>query len=131
VAIVVRKNRGGCVLSSVEPVDVVYRRLETLDPMDARTGGGAGAPGITWAAQSGGVVGERIRYRLVRAGARAPAAAQSLLGEPLELQALDPTTCWPPVCVGSYGGPCPVPLRCARSPDGMTVMDGGVGRGYR
>ena len=60
--LVVRQNRVWLrALDGVEPVDVIYRRVddEALDPMTGR-GAGRGAaaasvPGITWAAEAGGV----------------------------------------------------------------------------
>ena len=140
--LVVRKNRVWLrALDGVEPVDVVYRRLEDarLDPMDARTGGGAGVPGITWAAQSGGVaLANAFGTRLAEERVLSPflsAAAQSLLGEPLEMQALGPDDVLataPCVSAASYGGLVPgavvLRVQLAVTPDGMTVMDGGVGR---
>ncbi len=140
--LVVRKNRVWLrTLDGLEPVDVVYRRLEDarLDPMDARTGGGAGVPGITWAAQSGGVVlanafGTSVAEERDLA-AYLPAAAAALLGEPLELERLGAddvlatAPCVSPVSFGSLvPGAVVLRLQLAVTPDGMTVMDGGVGR---
>jgi uncharacterized circularly permuted ATP-grasp superfamily protein/uncharacterized alpha-E superfamily protein len=44
-------------LSGLEPVDVVFRRLEDdrVDPMEVNAQGGAGVPGLLLAARSGGV----------------------------------------------------------------------------
>ena len=44
-------------LSGLEPVDVVFRRLEDdrVDPMEVNAEGGAGVPGLLLAARSGGV----------------------------------------------------------------------------
>jgi uncharacterized circularly permuted ATP-grasp superfamily protein/uncharacterized alpha-E superfamily protein len=44
-------------LSGLEPVDVVFRRLEDdrIDPMEVNAEGGAGVPGLLLAARSGGV----------------------------------------------------------------------------
>ena len=44
-------------LDGLEPVDVVYRRIEDagVDPLDAHMAGANGVPAITWAAQVGGV----------------------------------------------------------------------------
>lgn len=140
--LVVRQNRVWLrALEGVEPVDVIYRRLgdARLDPLDARTVGGAGVPAITWAAQAGGVVlANPFGTRLAEEPALAPrfdAAAASLLGEALELQRWDgaePLGTTP--CHGGTADDTLVPgrvvlrLHAAVGPDGVTLMDGGVGR---
>lgn len=141
--LVVRKNRVWLrVLDGVEPVDVIYRRLEDarLDPMDTGAGGGgAGVPAITWAAQSGGVAlanafGAGVAEERALASFL-PAVAQALLGEGLELHALstdDVLATAPCVSASSYGALVPgtavLRLHLAVTPDGTTVMEGGVGR---
>ena len=140
--LVVRKNRVWLrALDGVEPVDVIYRRVEDagLDPLDARTRGGAGVPGITWAAQSGGVsLANAFGTRLAEEPALAPFlgdAARTLLGETLELSTLspdDPLASAP--CLSSWTPGALVPgtvvlrLHLAVTPDGVTAMEGGVGR---
>ncbi|MCB1000718.1 MAG: circularly permuted type 2 ATP-grasp protein [Acidimicrobiales bacterium] len=140
--LVVRKNRVWMrALDGMEPVDVIYRRLEDagLDPLDARTVGGAGIPGVTWAAQSGGVsLANAFGTRLAEEPALVPylpAAAAELLGETLDLAALAPTD--DPAsapCLSSWTPGALVPgtvvlrMHLAVTPDGVTAMDGGVGR---
>ena len=140
--LVVRKNRVWLrVLDGVEPVDVIYRRIEdaALDPLDARTVGGSGVPGITWAAQSGGVVlANAFGTRLAEERVLAPyldAAARSLLGESLELRALaDDEILASAPCLSSWTPGAVVPgtvvlrMHAAVTPDGITTMEGGVGR---
>jgi uncharacterized circularly permuted ATP-grasp superfamily protein len=139
--LVVRKNRLWLrALDGLEPVDVVYRRLEDagLDPLDARTAGGAGVPGITWAAQSGGVaLANAFGTRLAEEPMLAPflrAAADTLVGEHLELQ---PYTAGEPLasapCLSSWTPGVLVPgtvvlrVHVAVTPDSITAMEGGVG----
>ncbi len=140
--LVVRKNRVWLrALDGVEPVDVVYRRLEDsrLDPLDAKTSGGGGVPGITWAAQSGGVsLANAFGTRLAEEPCLAPflePAAHALLGEPLRLRALshDDRLATTP-CLSSWTPGAVVPgtvvlrMHVAVTPDGVVAMDGGVGR---
>lgn len=139
--LVVRKNRVWLrVLDGVEPVDVVYRRVEDagLDPLDARTAGGAGVPGITWAAQSGGVaLANAFGTRLAEEPALAPflpAAAEALLGERLELPPYEPGEVLASApCLSSWTPGVLVPgtvvlrLHVAVTPDAITAMDGGAG----
>ena len=140
--LVVRKNRVWLrVLDGVEPVDVIYRRLEDarLDPLDTRMTGGKGVPGIAWAAQAGGVAlanafGTGVAEEAALAPYLAP-AAQLLLGESLELRSLQPSDelASAPCLSSSTPGtlvPGAVVLRmyAAVTPDGITTMDGGVGR---
>ncbi|MEX1105274.1 MAG: circularly permuted type 2 ATP-grasp protein [Ilumatobacteraceae bacterium] len=140
--LVVRKNRVWLrALDGVEPVDVIYRRIEDarLDPLDSRTMGGAGVPAITWAAQAGGVVlANAFGSRLVEEPALASCfddAARSLLGETLELQRWDGTEALGTTpCHAGTNDDVLVPgrvvlrLHAAIGPDGVTLMDGGVGR---
>lgn len=140
--LVVRKNRVWLrALEGVEPVDVIYRRLEDarLDPLDSRTTGGAGVPAITWAAQAGGVVlANAFGTRLVEEAAlasRFDEAARLLLGEELELRRWDGSEqlATTPCHAGSHDealvpGRVVLRVHAAIGPDGVTLMDGGVGR---
>ena len=140
--LVVRKNRVWLrVLDGVEPVDVVYRRLEDarLDPLDTRTTGGKGVPGIAWAAQTGGVtLANAFGTGVAEEAALTPyleQAAQQLLGESLELRALqvsDELASAPCLSSSTPGtlvpGAVVLRLHVAVTPDGITAMDGGVGR---
>jgi uncharacterized circularly permuted ATP-grasp superfamily protein len=140
--LVVRKNRVWLrALDGVEPVDVIYRRLEDggLDPLDTNTSGSAGVPALTWAARSGGVViGNAFGTRLAEESLLAPSfdgAAQLLIGEPLQLRPLDPTEslATTPVYAGArtdslMPGEVVVRLHAAVVGDQVHVMHGGVGR---
>jgi uncharacterized circularly permuted ATP-grasp superfamily protein/uncharacterized alpha-E superfamily protein len=139
--LVVRQNRVWLrALDGVEPVDVVYRRVEddSLDPMAASSIGG-GVPGITWAAQAAGVAlanayGTHVAQS-PQVAALMPALAVALLGEPLLLANLEPgeQLASTPVYAGARTdslapGRVVVRLQVVASPDGITVMRGGVGR---
>jgi uncharacterized circularly permuted ATP-grasp superfamily protein/uncharacterized alpha-E superfamily protein len=140
--LVVRKNRLWLrSLSGLEPVDVVYRRLEdaALDPLEPHIQGAHGVPAITWAAQHGGVAlangfGAKVAEE-PSVMAVLPQAAQVLLGERLQLESYvegEPLASAP-----TYSGarldmvvPVPVTLRLqlAVGPEGIAVLSGGVGR---
>ena len=141
--LVVRANRVWLrALDGVEPVDVVYRRiddavLDPLDPLDAVSAGGV--PAITWAARSSGVVlANAFGTRLVEelgAAAWAEEAAGELLGERLELgiwseaDGLATSPCWSPsTSTPIVPGHVVLRLHVAVGPDGPTVMAGGNGR---
>ncbi len=140
--LVVRKNRVWLrALDGVEPVDVIYRRLEDggLDPLDARTSGAAGVPALTWAARSGGVVlGNAFGTRLAEEPMLSSAfddAAQMLVGGRLQLRTLDPTDslATTPVYAGARSdvlvpGEVVVRLHAAVVGEHVHVMHGGVGR---
>ena len=100
--LVVRKNRVWLrALDGVEPVDVVYRRVEDAQARPARARApvaAPGVPGITWAAQSGGVAlanafGTRLAEEPELAPfldvRRAAAARRGARAAPL-----GPATCW-------------------------------------
>jgi uncharacterized alpha-E superfamily protein len=140
--LVVRKNRLWLrALEALEPIDVVYRRVEDdgLDPLEINSRGRGGVPGVTWAAQAGGValangfgaaVGEDPALRPLLAD-----AAGALLGETLLLgllrhgEALATTP--------SYSSSTTIPLQpssvvlrlhAIAGPAGITVVPGGVAR---
>ncbi|MCU1361091.1 MAG: hypothetical protein JWN99_2380, partial [Ilumatobacteraceae bacterium] len=140
--LVVRQNRVWLrALDGVEPVDVIYRRMEdeSLDPLVGRAAGPSSIPGITWAAEAGGVT-------LVNAfgthvlesrdfGALVPSLGSALIGEDMLLQQLEPgeQLATAPVYAGARTdslapGRVVVRLQLVASPDGITVMRGGVGR---
>ena len=140
--LVVRQNRVWLrALDGVEPVDVIYRRVEDerLDPLVTRGAGPSSIPAITWAAQAGGVaLANAFGTHLLETSAMSaflPAVATTLLSETLQLPQLDPddqlaTT---PVYAGarldSLAPGCVVlRLQLVASPDGIAVMRGGVGR---
>ena len=94
--LVVRQNRLWLrALDGLEPIDVVYRRVEdaALDPLEPHIRGANGVPAITWAAHAGGVgARERVRGAGRRGAADRsdmPAIAQALLGEPLRIDPLE------------------------------------------
>lgn len=138
--LVVRANRVWLrALEGLEPVDVVYRRIDdaVLDPLD--TGSSGGVPAITWAARSGGVVlanafGTRVVEEL-GSSTWAEAAAVELLGEDLELgvwctgDGLATSPCWTPsVSTPIAPGHVVLRLHVAIGSDGAVVMEGGNGR---
>ena len=137
--LVVRQGRVWLrVVDGVEPVDLIYRRLEDvgLEPLDARTTGSAGVPAITWAAQTGGVVlanaaGSSLAEEPWVADVL-PAAARVLLGEELLLSMWEEgaALATTPSHLGSSIVPSSVVLRlhAAAADDGVSVMDGGVAR---
>lgn len=140
--LVVRKNRVWLrSLDGLEPIDVVYRRLEdgALDPLEAHVPGIAGVPAITWAAQHGGVT-LLNSFGAAVAGSRALQphlgdVAQHVIGERLELDHLQPGEAFATAPVYAGGrrdqivpGQVVLRLQAIVGPDGVTVMPGGVGR---
>jgi uncharacterized circularly permuted ATP-grasp superfamily protein/uncharacterized alpha-E superfamily protein len=139
--LVVRQNRVWLrALDGVEPVDVIYRRVEddALDPLVSR-GRTASVPALTWAAQAGGVaLANAFGTHLLESPAvRAllPALAGPLLGESLMLPQLDADDLL--ATAPTYSGArtdsispsrVVVRLQVVATPDGITVMRGGVGR---
>jgi uncharacterized circularly permuted ATP-grasp superfamily protein/uncharacterized alpha-E superfamily protein len=125
-------------LGGLEPVDVVYRRLEDggLDPLEPRAQGVHGVPAITWAAQRGGVVlGNAFGTGLAESAAvqeRLGALAESVLGEALLLRAFDgeamATTPVFDAITGLVPGRVVLRLNAVAGPDGVWVMPGGAGR---
>jgi len=127
-------------LEGLEPVDVVLRRVRhaELDPLVAAPGG-RGVPGMTWAAQRGGVaLANAFGSHVVSEPDLAPwvdAAVEHLIGESLLLPRLgsDDRLATTPVHAGA-GADAVVPgnvlLRvfAVASPTGVTVLDGGVAR---
>lgn len=125
-------------LGGLEPVDVVYRRLEDsgLDPLEPRAHGVHGVPAITWAAQRGGVmVGNAFGTGVAEVAAvqtRLADIAEALLGESLLLpsfsgEALATTPVFD-VATGLAPGRVVVRLHAVAGPDGVWVMPGGAGR---
>jgi uncharacterized circularly permuted ATP-grasp superfamily protein/uncharacterized alpha-E superfamily protein len=125
-------------LGGLEPVDVVYRRLEDggLDPLEPRAQGVHGVPAITWAAQRGGVVlGNAFGAGLAESAtvqARLGALAEAVLGEALLLQPFDgeelATTPVFDATTGLVPGRVVLRLNAVAGPDGVWVMPGGAGR---
>jgi uncharacterized circularly permuted ATP-grasp superfamily protein/uncharacterized alpha-E superfamily protein len=129
-------------LDGVEPVDVVYRRLEsdTIDPLEVGSVGTAGVPGLLMAVRSGGVVlanahgaGVIQDPRLARHWARAVAG---LTGQNLRLEmAPEGLRAGPQMAVAPLHGddgvtPGSVVLRMHAVFDGhgVSVLPGGTGR---
>jgi uncharacterized circularly permuted ATP-grasp superfamily protein/uncharacterized alpha-E superfamily protein len=140
--LVVRRQRVWLrVLDGVEPVDVVYRRVEdrSLDPLDVRATGGLGVPALTWAAQADGVgLGNACGTAVLESVALEPsldAASRLLLGAPLLLDARRPTEVveHAPVFHAERRhpfelAPVVVRLQVVASSAGAVVVPGGVGR---
>ena len=129
------------VLDGVEPIDVVYRRIDDahLDPLEpAHHGGGMGVPGLVWGARAGGVVmANAYGTGLVETSAFhrfLPAATTHLLGETLALPGYteDGGLATSPVLspIDAQLEPRSVVLRLhlARLGDEILVMPGGNGR---
>ncbi len=130
------------VLDGLEPIDVVYRRVNDtrLDPLEpGHLGGGSGVPGIVWGADGGGVtLANAYGSGLVESPAVAPYVAEAgrhLLGEFLSLPLLadGAPLATSPVFAGNQAFPfvsCPVVLRLqlTRVGDEIVVMPGGTGR---
>lgn len=128
-------------LDGLEPVDVVYRRIEdaTLDSLQTRVSQGGGVPGIVWGARRGGVTlanayGSGVAEHPTVTGILATAAGH-FGGEPLRLANLDPGSqlATAPVFDAAHPDslvPATVVLRLhvVAGPDGVTVMQGAVGR---
>lgn len=139
--LVVRQNRVWLrALDGVEPVDVIYRRVEdeALDPLVSR-GRTASVPALTWAAQAGGVaLANAFGTHLLESPALfalLPSLALPLLGEPLVLPQLDPgdQLATAPAYSGARADSIAparvvVRLQVVATPDGISVMRGGVGR---
>ncbi len=130
------------VLDGLEPIDVVYRRIDDphLDPLEpAHHGGGAGVPGLVWGARAGGVslangYGSGVAEACELA-ALLPDTTSVLLGESLLLPALEPgrPLATSPVFVADGTQPLearPVVLRLQLTCVGgeIMVMPGGNGR---
>ena len=129
-------------LDGLEPIDVVYRRVEdaSLDPLEhGHQGGGSGVPGIVWGARGGHVA---LANAYGSGLAEAPelreffgAAAERLLGDRLQLAhlATGEQLATAPVFTGrgpSALEPRSVVLRLqvVHGPEGHSVMLGGAGR---
>lgn len=129
-------------LEGVEPVDVLYRRLEdsTVDPLDIGARGTVGVPGILQAVRSGGVAlanahgagvieSTRLRPFLDDAMARlAPVTASlPLLDDPGRPLASVPVA---PGLLGDRAGSAGIVVRLFAVSDGSTVsvLPGGSGR---
>ena len=129
-------------LDGLEPIDVVYRRVEDalLDPLEhGHQGGGTGVPGIVWGARSGHVslanaygsgLAEAVELRPYLDG-----VAQRLLGDRLQLGHLVPgeALATSPVFTGDGESglePRSIVLRLqvVHGPDGHSVLLGGAGR---
>ena len=140
--LVVRRNRLWLrSLTGLEPVDVVYRRLEdaSLHPLEPHIQGAQGVPAITWAAQHGGVaLANAFGTRVVEEDALAPflpGAARALLGEDLLLAHWRPddVLATAPVYGGArrdsvVAGHVVLRVHVAVGPDGPRLMQGGIGR---
>lgn len=138
--------RQGCLwlrtLDGLEPIDVVYRRLEDpdIDPLEAgaiRTPGAVGIPGLLLAARAGGVTLANAHGAGVIEDPSLsrlwPAAARHVAGVELRLPQLDgerPPLATTPVFDGSQVRAGEVVLRMFAVHDGRTgsVMPGGSGR---
>ena len=129
-------------LNGLEPIDVVYRRLEDelLDPLEhGHRGGGSGVPGIVWGARSGHVtLSNAYGSGLAEAPELKPymgAAAERLLGDRLQLEHLTVGEALATAPVFTGRGPTALEprrvvlrLQVLNGPDGHAVMLGGVGR---
>lgn len=129
-------------LNGLEPVDVVYRRLDDaqLDPLEVRAAGANGVPAIALAARRSGVaLANAYGAGVVEDRALWPhheAAALALLGETLELTGFTggmSECATAPVFSGEGRGsvaPGHVVMRlhAVAGPDGISVMPGGSGR---
>jgi uncharacterized alpha-E superfamily protein len=142
--LVVRKNRLWLrALEALEPIDVVYRRMEdaALDPLEIDSRGRNGVPGVTWAAQAGGVAlangfGSAVAEDPQFASCIGP-AAEALLGESLRIGQLVDGETLATTPLYSAAAPATAPLQPASvvirlhaiaGPDGISVVSGGVGR---
>lgn len=126
---------------TLDPVDVVYRRVEDdhLDPIEIGAPGGDGIPGLLGAVADRGVVlanahGSGLIEDVELAGAWAD-AAEALLGEPLTLMRLDQSVGagrlarYPAFRAGVVDdASVVVRLHAVAGPDGVAVMPGGNGR---
>jgi uncharacterized circularly permuted ATP-grasp superfamily protein/uncharacterized alpha-E superfamily protein len=125
-------------LGGLEPVDVVYRRLEDagLDPLEPRAQGVNGVPAITWAAQRGGVVlgnafgtgvGEIAAVQQRLADVAGALVGESLLLRPYAGEPLATTPVYD-AAQGLVPGRVVLRLNTVVGPDGIWVMPGGAGR---
>lgn len=140
--LVVRQNRVWLrALDGVEPVDVIYRRVEdaALDPLVVRSSVSAAVPALTWAAQVAGVgLANAFGSHVVESPGVSellPAVAEALIGERLLLAnlAASDELATAPVYSGARSdtftpGRVVIRLHVVAAPDGVTVMRGGVGR---
>ncbi len=140
--LVVRRNRLWMrSLTGLEPVDVVYRRLEdaSLDPLEPHIQGAQGVPAITWAAQHGGVsLANAFGTRVVEEDTLAPylpGAARALLGEDLLLGRWrdDDVLATAPVYGGArrdavVEGRAVLRLHATVGADGVRLLPGGIAR---
>lgn len=128
-------------LDGLEPIDVVYRRVEDahLDPLEpGHVGGGAGVPGIVWGAHAGGLSLANAYGSALAASreviALLPGVAQALLGESLVLDLLPTGTALATAPVfdrrsdSLRGRAVVLRLQVARVDDDHVVMRGGAGR---
>jgi uncharacterized alpha-E superfamily protein len=129
-------------LDGLEPIDVVYRRLEDpdIDPLEAgaiRTPGAVGIPGLLLAARSGGITLANAHGAGVVEDASLsalwPAAARHVAGVELRLPQLNgarPQLATTPLFDGNQIRGGEVVLRLFAVHDGRTgsVMPGGSGR---
>ncbi len=129
-------------LDGLEPIDVVYRRLEdpSIDPLEAggiRTRGAVGIPGLLLAARAGGITLANAHGAGVVEDATLahlwPAAARHVAGVQLRLPQLDgdrPELATTPLFDGTQIRAGEVVMRMFAIHDGHTasVMPGGSGR---
>lgn len=128
-------------LGGLEPVDVVLRRLEdsSLDPLESPLAAGGGVPGIALAARRGGVaLANAYGSGLAEDRSLWPflaGVADSVSGERLHLESLDPDGPLPPLAsTPQYRAQSMVPgvtvlrLYAVAGPDGVHVLPGGSGR---
>lgn len=140
--LVVRRNQLWLrALDGLEPVDVVYRRLEdaALDPLEPHNRGVNGVPAITWAALHGGVaIANAFGTRVAEERALAPylpAIASALLGESLQLgtyrdgEQLASAPMYSGTRLDSVvPGQVVLRLHAVAGADGVNVLRGGIGR---
>lgn len=125
-------------LGGLDPIDVVYRRVEDhdVDPVEIARPGGAGVPGLLMAVADGGVVLANAHGSgLVEDRSLASmwaSAARHLTGEDLTLAPLeeaDELAEGPVFRRGELGSAAVVVrVHAVAGPDGISVMPGGNGR---
>jgi uncharacterized circularly permuted ATP-grasp superfamily protein len=126
-------------LDGLEPIDVVYRRVEDalLDPLEhGHQGGGSGVPGIVWGARSGHLaLANAYGSGLAEARELRPymgAIAERLLGDRLQLEQLEAGAALATMPVFTGLGDrvleprAVVAVAGAERPDGHFVMLGGA-----